>query len=383
VIDLFIILALGILSSLAAKRIRIPSSAAQVIVGIIIGPPILAWVVPSHSIEILSKVGVVLLLGMAGINLKLSKLIQAGASGFLVAIFGIIFSFTGGYFFSVWWGSPREEALYVGTALTATSIGISVQVLHQFGFLNNKIGQVVIAAAVIDDITALYLLALAHEILTSGFSFTTVGFSIIGVAILLSVIFLLSFAVGKMTHHIALLKSHYCQILLAVFLVTGFGWITEFFGYSLVVGGFFSGLGLGTGMNKSDRTLVHNQLDRLVFLLAPFFFIGVGFQAEWNVLFDPGMPVLFLGLALVAIAGKTLGGVLGALNTKRASTKLLIGLSMVPRGEVALVIAGLGFSQGHLSHHVFITLLLLAITAAIVGPLLMTPLARRYEISIK
>ncbi len=143
-----------------------------------------------------------------------------------------------------------------------------------------------------------------------------------------------------------------------------------------MVGGFFAGLGFGTGINNKDRSKVHIYLNKFVFVLTPFFFIGIGFRAEWNVLLDTGMPVLFFGLVFVSIAGKMLGGMLGAKITRNFKAKLLIGLSMVPRGEVALVIASLGYAQGHLSHHVFIALLLMAITAAIVGPLLMMPLAK-------
>ncbi|MEE9160071.1 MAG: cation:proton antiporter, partial [Gammaproteobacteria bacterium] len=98
--------------------------------------------------------------------------------------------------------------------------------------------------------------------------------------------------------------------------------------------------------------------------------------AEWGVLGDPGMVILLIGLLIVALVGKTLGGVLGAVGTRDFASRLLIGVGMAPRAEVALVIATLGFQQGHISHHVLVVLILTTIGAALLAPVLMIPLAR-------
>ncbi len=240
IVDFLLVLFLGTGVAWLSGRLRLPAAVGQVLLGLVIGPPLLGWIASNSGLQTLSDLGVVLLLGMAGLHLGLGRLARAGWTGLWVALLGILLSLIAGYGFAAWWGSPHAEALYVGTALTATSIGISVQVLHQFGLINRKTGQVVIAAAVIDDVVALYLLT-------------------------------------------------------------------------------------------------------------------------------------------VALAGKILGGVLGAAGTGGLTTRLLIGVSMAPRGEVVLVIATLGFQQGHVSHHVLVALILMTIGAAVIAPALIVPLARRQQ----
>jgi Kef-type K+ transport system membrane component KefB len=120
------------------------------------------------------------------------------------------------------------------------------------------------------------------------------------------------------------------------------------------------------------------SLDRLVLLLVHFFFVLIGVAAEWDVVAEPGMTSLLFGLLGVALVGKILGGVVGTLGAGLWAG-LVVGASMAPRGEVALVVADLGFRQGHLDHHVFVTLVLVAVAAAVAAPLLVAVAARQYR----
>lgn len=376
-LDLFLILLLGTGVGWAVKRFGLPSAVGQVLLGLLIGPPILGWISSGNELEILGELGVVLLLGMAGLHLGLGHLFKAGWAGFWVALWGMVFCFAGGYGFSVWWGSPSEEALYVGTTLTATSIGISAQVLHQFGLINKKVGQVVIAAAVIDDVVALYLLALAHGVLTDGVNAAGMILSIVLTALLLAAIFFCCRWLARMANPRLMAVNPAYRLISVMLIIIAFGWFTDWMGYSFVVGGFFAGLGLGEGLDKeSGRTRLIQQLEGFVLVLVPFFFVLIGARAEWNVLADKGMVTLLVGLLLVALMGKFLGGVLGAIGERNLVHRMLIGASMAPRGEVAMVIASLGFQQGHISHHMLVALVLMTIGAAVFAPLFMMPLAR-------
>ena len=376
-LDLFLILLLGTGVGWAAKRLGLPAAVGQVLLGLVIGPPLLGWIAPGDELTILGELGVVLLLGMAGLHLGLGRLAKAGWAGFWVALLGMVFCFAGGYTFVLWWGSPGEEALYVGTALTATSIGISVQVLHQLGLIDKKVGQIVVAAAVIDDVVALYLLALAHGVLTDGVNAAGMILSVGLAALLLAAIFFICRAVARAAlPRLSNVNPGY-RFMVIILVIVAFGWFTDWMGYSLVVGGFFAGLGLGEGLDKgSDRSHLVQQLEGLVLILVPFFFVLIGARADWTVLADEGMVILLGGLLLVALIGKSLGGVLGAIGERDFVQRMLIGVSMAPRGEVALVIASLGFQQGHISHHVLVALVLMTIGTAVFAPLLMVPLAR-------
>ena len=374
--DFTLILLFGVSAAWLAKKFGQPAAVAQVLVGLIIGPPLLGWVEPGEELQLIGQLGVVLLLGMAGMHLGARHLIKDGWTSFWVATFGMLLCLAGGYGFAVWMDSPHAEAIYIGTTLTATSIGISVQVLHQLGLVNHKVGRIVVAAAVIDDVLALYLLAIVHGVLTEALSPARLVGSIIFAAVILAVIFLIcQWLAEKFDEKLFHNKYHYSLIAVVIVLVS-FGWLTEALGYSLVVGGFFAGLGLGEGLRLSHRDRMVKQLDSFVVILVPFFFVTVGSKAEWEVLADPGMLTFVVGLLVIAMLGKIIGGFIGSWRGGDTRIPLLIGLSMSPRGEVALVIAGLGFVQGHISHHVLVALILMTIGAALISPLLMGVLAR-------
>lgn len=374
--DFVLILLFGISAAWLAKRFKQPAAVAQVLVGLIIGPPLLGWVHPGESLQLIGQLGVVLLLGMAGLHLGVGRLLQDGWTGLWVASLGMLFCLAGGYGFSILLGSPHTEAIYVGTALTATSIGISVQVLHQLGLINHKVGRIVVAAAVIDDVLALYLLAIVHGVLTEALSPLQLGGSIILAAVIITIIFFVCRWLAKESDEKVFDNKYPFSLIAVVIVIVGFGWLTETLGYSLVVGGFFAGLGLGDGLGPVHRNRLTKQLEGLVMVLVPFFFVTVGSSAEWAALKDPNMPTFVIGLLIIAMLGKISGGFFGAWRGGSPRVPLLIGVSMSPRGEVALVIAGLGFAQGHISHHVLVALILITIGAALISPMLMAPLAR-------
>lgn len=326
--DFILILLFGISAAWLAKRFKQPVAVAQVLVGLVIGPPTLGWIEPSEALQLIGQLGVAILLGMAGMHLGLKHLAQEGWTGFWVAILGMLLCLAGGYGFAVWWGSPLAEAVYVGATLTATSIGISVKVLTQLGLVNHKVGRIVIAAAVIDDVIALYLLAMAHGVLSDELLPSRLVGSLILAAVILATIFLVCrWLVQKQGTR--LLNTPYPVSLIGVlFIIVIFGWLTETMGYSVVVGSFFAGLGLGDGLNQIDRNRIVKQLEMVVMLLVPFFFVMVGSKAEWGVLADPGMPTLVIGLLIVAILGKIIGGFLGAWKRRGIRVPVMIGMSM-------------------------------------------------------
>jgi Kef-type K+ transport system membrane component KefB len=377
--DFILILLFGVSAAWLAKRFGQPAAVAQILLGLIIGPPLLGWIEPGEGLQLVGQLGIVLLLGMAGLHLEPGRLARAGWTGFWVALPGMLLCLAGGYAFALWWGSPHAEAIYVGTALTATSIGISVQVLHQLGLIDRKVGRIVIAAAVIDDVVALYLLAIAHGILCEAPALTQLLGSMLLAVVILAVIFVACRWLAQKPGARLFNAQHPISLFAVIVMIVTFGWLTETMGYSLVVGGFFAGLGLGDGLNRVQRKRLVKQLERLVLILAPFFFVIVGSKAEWGVLADSGMPLLVIGLLIVAMLGKIAGGFFGAWRGRSPRISLLIGVSMTPRGEVALVIASLGYAQGHISHHVLVALILVTIGAALLGPLLMARLARSLE----
>ncbi|MEA3274089.1 MAG: cation:proton antiporter [Pseudomonadota bacterium] len=283
-----LVLTLGVTAGWMSRRVGLPAAVGQVALGAVLGPAVLGWVAPDEALRLLAEIGVVLLLGMAGLHIGLERLVAAGWPAWWVALLGIAMPLGGGYVAASWWGSPEPEALYVGVALAATSIGISVQVLHQFGLLRSWIGEVVVAAAVIDDVIALYLLAVAHGVLSGGFSISRLGGSLALALASLGALFWVSrWAAQRIAG-----KSFRAPA--AIVLILAAGWATAGLGLSAVVGGFFAGLGIGEGVDRQRREQLTGSLDRLVLMLVPFFFVLIGVAAEWDVVAEPGMTSLFL-----------------------------------------------------------------------------------------
>ena len=371
-LEILLVLILGVAAGWLGRRVGLPAAVGQVALGAVLGPAVLGWVSPDDALRLLAEIGVVLLLGMAGLHIGLERLVAAGRSAWWVALLSMALPLGGGYVAASWWGSPEPEAIYVGVALAATSIGISVQVLHQFGLLRSWVGEVVVAAAVIDDIVALYLLAVAHGVLSSGFSLSRMGSSLLLALVSLGALFFVSRWVARRT------AGNTFQMPVAIGLVLVAGGTTAILGLSTVVGGFFAGLGIGEGVGGRRREQLISSLDRLVLLLVPFFFVLIGVAAEWEIVTEPGMTALMLGLLVVALLGKVMGGMVGAIGGGLWAS-LVVGASMAPRGEVALVVADLGFRQGHLDHHVFVTLILVAVSTAVAAPLLIAAAAWQYR----
>ncbi|KAA3628281.1 MAG: cation:proton antiporter [Proteobacteria bacterium] len=315
-LDVLLILVLSVAFGWLARRFRFPVAVAQVLLGMLIGPPVLGWIEVGEAIRLFGELGVVLLLGFAGMELGVQRLADAGRSGVLVAILGIGLSWVAGYGVAIGWGSQAPEAVYVGIVLAATSVGISVQVLRQYGLIERRVGEIVLAAAVIDDVIALYLLAVAHGTFSKVFSAEMLGISLVAGIVLLPAIFWSGRSLFQSTGGFLLERGSYVTVTaVAVFLVIA-GWATDLAGFSPVVGAFFAGLGVRAGFDRQAKLVPASSFEPLVALITPFFFIAIGSRADWSVIADAGMPLLLIGLVIAAFAGKVLGAMAGALSVK-------------------------------------------------------------------
>lgn len=376
VVDVLVVLVLGAALGWLSKRWRFPNAVAQVLLGVLLGGAVLGVVEHGPALHHLGQIGVVLLLGLAGLELGVDRLWEAGWSGVAVALLGIALSFAGAFAVAWWYGSAPPERWYVALALTATSIGISVQVLEQFGLVEHRVGEIIIAAAVIDDVLALYLLAAAHGFFGDG---QGPAGALVLVVEALAALASLYWAGRLVTRRLGRLypsAGRWTRGGWTVAVVFLGALLTSTLGLSAVVGGFFAGLGVGDGFGRGVRERMTRTLEPLVWATVPFFFVMIGVQADWRGIVEPGVGWLLAGLFLVGVAGKTLGGLLGASAMTGVRERWLIGLGMVGRGEVALVIATLANTQGHLGHGAFVALISVAILLAVLGPLSMAPLAR-------
>ena len=353
-------------------RFNFSQAAVVIILGFITGPYYFGLVSFGEWEERITKLVVIFILFSAGFEIKWSHFIKAIKPGILVGLMGVILSIFLGYAVSYSVLGRVEEALYVSIALAATSIGLSVPLL------SSRVGQILLAAAIVDDILVLYVLSAAHLGLTSSDGIIQILYSLAGSLVFLAVICLILWACQW-----ALFKNQISNLLLLrrtiiLALVFTSAWITHLIGLSPAVGGFAAGAIMALGSNRFHKQ-DSEVMDRISNLLMPLFFLSIGMRITELEFSDPKIITLSILVILAAIAGKLLSPwILTSILNKRE--RVLLGMALVPRAEVALIVASIGMDQGHLSHHSMVAIVLMTLVTAVLASSTIPLLARRVKL---
>ncbi|HBQ97990.1 MULTISPECIES: cation:proton antiporter [unclassified Roseofilum] len=338
----------------------------------------------SEVISVLSELGVIFLLFQIGLESDLKQLIDAGVQSALVAITGVVVPFLAGtlgliYLFHV----PSIPAIFAGAALTATSIGITAKVLAEIKHLNDKEGQIIIGAAVLDDILGIIILAIVASLAEKG----EVEVSSIIYLVLSAAAFLIgSIILGRlvMPYFMGLLNKLTTPGTLLIgglIIAFIFAYIGAVIQLEAILGAFTAGLILG-------ETEKHRELEELVepigFMLVPIFFVTVGAETDLSVL-NPAVPsnreglIIASFLVVVAIVGKVVSGF--TLFGGEPVNRIAVGVGMIPRGEVGLVFAGVGSASGVLPESLDAAIIVMVILTTFVAPPLLRVAFQQSETS--
>ncbi|EAQ96596.1 cation:proton antiporter [Congregibacter litoralis] len=358
-LQLAIILVAARAASTIAARFGAPSVIGELVAGIILGPSLLGWLEPTELIRLLAEIGIILLLFEVGVDTDLSRLAKSGWRSASVAVGGFFIPFALGFGLSRYvFGQDLILALFIGGTLTATSIGVTVRILRDVSRQDSREGQIVLGAAVIDDVLGVLLLAFLYEFAQTGdLSITNVG----RLSLLVGLFFVLAPVLAKVLSAVisrfaANDESTGVVATLVVALVLLFAWAAHASGAPELLGGFAAGLALsrrfflpfgaalGRDPNFADR--VQREMRPIVSLFTPIFFVTVGLsldlrEVDWASAF---VWLFSISLAIVAILGKIAGGFL--LSKEHWLMKFAVGMAMVPRGEVGLIFAELGRVAG-------------------------------------
>jgi len=325
----------------------------------------------SEVISVLSEMGVVILLFEIGLESDLKELIRVGPKAAIVAVVGVVAPFCLGtlglmYFFHV----EAIPSIFAGAALTATSIGITAKVLAEIERLNSTEGQIIIGAAVLDDILGIIVLAVVGSLVKTG----EVQISNILILTLSAATFLIgSILLGRFLSplFVGLINEMKTRgQLLIVSLIFGFvlSYIAQIIQLEAILGSFAAGLILA---ETEKREELEEQILPLADFFVPIFFVSVGAKTDLSVL-NPGIPsnreglIIAAFLILVAILGKVITGF--TLLGDTSINKLAIGVGMIPRGEVGLVFAGVGSASGALSEAMTAAIIMMVIVTTFVAP---------------
>jgi Kef-type K+ transport system membrane component KefB len=351
------------------ERIKQPGIVGQILAGVLIGPSVLNWIAPNELLTTLSDLGVMFLLFRVGLEVKASELLRVGGTATLVATIGVIVPFFMGWGILLGWGHGQIESIFVGAAMVATSVGITAQVLSSKGLLHLVSSKIILAAAVIDDVLGLLVLAVV-----SGFARGRLNFVEISLTILLAVLFVVAVAkwgsaamgrvLPKFQENARLVEAEFGLALVLLFALSV---VAVYAGVAAIVGAFLAGMALGESVGQRVKDLSQGAAE----LLVPFFLAGIGMHVDLGAFGNRSLILLSAAILLAAVASKLIGCGLGAFSLGKVEM-LRIGIGMVPRGEVGMVVAQLGLSMGVITQPVYSVVVFMAVATTIVAPPLLS-----------
>jgi Kef-type K+ transport system membrane component KefB/predicted amino acid-binding ACT domain protein len=368
-IDILVVLVAAKLAAEGAERIGLPAVAAEIVAGLVIGPSVLGLVGHDNfALHVLAELGVVLLLMEVGLQMDLEELSAVGRSSLLVATVGVVAPMALGFPAALALDYDWQTSLFVAAALTATSVGITARVFGDLRALTTIEARTVLGAAVADDVMGLVVLTVVVRIVTEG------SVSILAVAriVFVAVAFLVVAAVlglrlappsfGFLERRE---RSAGSLIVLAIAFVLAISEVARVAKLAPIVGAFVAGLALAK-VRPAER--IRSELAPIGHLLVPMFFVQIGVAAEISSFAEPKVLGIAAVLMVVAVVGKLVSP-LGAIGSP--GDKLLIGLGMLPRGEVGLIFATIGLQSGVLDDDLYASLLLVVLATTLITPALL------------
>jgi Kef-type K+ transport system membrane component KefB len=324
------------------------------------------------ALFIFSNLGVILLLFAVGLESSVSEMLEVGPNALLVAIIGVVAPLTLGYAATLVLlpDASAVEHLFIGAALTATSVGITAAVLRELGTLQTRSSKVILGAAVIDDVLGLVILAVAIGIAASG----EVHLSEIGRISLLAAIFLAAvMLVGERTARLGarllgFLDRAHAKLLFPLGLAFSMAWVANSIGLATIVGAFAAGLILSEKHFDEGGPAMEQLVGPIERLFAPVFFVLMGMQVDLETFVDPTTLGLAAVLTVIAVLSKVVAGVAAG----KGADRVTVGIGMIPRGEVGLIFASIGKSMGVLEGATFSALVMVVILTTVVTPPLLS-----------
>jgi Kef-type K+ transport system membrane component KefB len=372
--QLFVLLLAAKIGDEIFKRLGQPPIIGEILAGAIVGPAVLGWYEVNSETTLFAEIGVVLLLFQVGVETRLHDLVKVGPSALAVGALGVALPFAGGFALAGLLGSPLVVAVFLAAALTATSVGITSGVLRDLGALGTQAGRVILGAAVIDDVLAMLILAFA-----SGLAAGSASLDRIAVLVVVAVVFIGIVLVGGtriLARRRAILtdpRFAETPFLPGMIIMLGLAALASQIGLAAIIGAFLAGMVVG---ESSERHALEAEVAPVAAFFTPFFFGFIGAQVDLGGLADLGTLALVAGVTAVAVGTKFIGAFIGAIRLGTAEATL-IGWGMVPRGEVGIVVAGLGLQIGAIEGQLYTVVVAMAILTTLIVPPFLPALVRR------
>jgi Kef-type K+ transport system membrane component KefB len=346
------------------ERVGLPGIAGEIVAGILIGPSVLHWVEPNETIKALSDLGVLFLLFDIGLEVQLEDLLRVGLLSAFVAALGEALPFLAGWGILLAWQGTAHAALFMGAALVATSVGISASVLKRKNLLHHRASQIILAAAVIDDVLGLIVLAVVGSIGRGRFNAAEIVVTA-GLATAFVIVTAIwgTKVVSRIFHFHSRIRADEAQFDAALILLFGLAVLAAYAGVAAIVGAFLAGLALAGSADSRVRNLTRGVTE----LLVPFFLAGIGLNFDLGIFRSRSTVLLAVVILVAAVVTKVAGCGLATLPAGW-HTALRVGVGMIPRGEVAMVAAQLGLSMLILNTEIYSVIVFVVVASALVTP---------------
>ncbi len=374
-VSILVILVAAKLAAEIAERIGIPAVAGEIVAGIAIGPSVLSLVKPNEILTVLGEIGVILLLLEVGMHMDLRELRSVGRNAMRVAVVGVVVPFVAGVTVGPLLGFTSDQALFLGAALTATSVGITARVFGDLRALASREAQTVLGAAVADDVIGLIVLTVVVRLVTGSGS---VSVGSVGVVVLVAVAFLVvctALGLWLVPRVLAFIdrkaRSNSTMFALALAFALGVSQLATVAKLAPIIGAFVAGMALGRSPSSAR---IQRELTPVGHLFIPVFFLQIGIAVDVSTFGKIRVLGIALALTAIAIGGKLVAGWAIRGTT---SSKLLIGIGMLPRGEVGLIFAAIGLREGVFDNDLYASLLLTVLVTTLITPPLLGAQIRR------
>ena len=381
--DLAIIVVFAKVFGLIARKLKAPQVVGEIIAGLVVGPSVLGIVKLNQFLDICAGLGVVLLMFSAGLGTNLKQLLHTGVKALLIACAGVLVPLIGGtllymgfYGFSAI-GTPQFfTAVFIGVIMTATSVSITVETLKELGKLKTELGTTILSAAIIDDVIGIMVLTFVIGFKNPD---SNPGFVALSTLAFFALSVVLGFVIYKAFKIIDKRWPHTRRIpILALALCFGLSYVAEkVFGIADITGAYVAGIILS---KLHDSDYIEEKMDINSYMIfGPILFASIGLKTEisgftWELL------LFSLAFVAVALVSKIIGcGAMSRLCGFKGSDTLKVGVGMMTRGEVALIVAQRGLTEGMIGSQYFTSVILLIIVSSILTPIILKLLYARDE----
>ncbi|HUI72936.1 MAG TPA: cation:proton antiporter [Spirochaetia bacterium] len=358
---------------LLASRVNQSAVIGEILVGLLVGPSVLGIITYTDFVSSIAHLGAVVLLFVVGLEFRLEDI--ARPRYVVIAASGVIVPWVMGYFTSLLFGFSFGSSVFIGTAMTATSIAITANVLREMGRLQTEAARAIVGAAVIDDVLSLLALAVGNGVVAGDITILSLS-----VVLAKAVAFL---AVGGLAGHFGLRKllglidateftRRYPEVtfIFATMLAFLYGMAAELMGLSAIVGAFIAGASLA-GVTLRNGKDLHEGSESLMIIFSSIFFVSLGVLADIRSL-EGKVLVFLLVLTVVAFASKLIGcGGAALMYRVPLRESAIIGFGMAPRGEVAMIIGLIGLDSGLIRQDVYVSIILMSLLTTIVTPIVL------------